>query len=146
VLRKPLCLPEQLLKAGVGSAFGARQRLDARLQARRMGAAFEVVLAQARRLQPGPHRLDMARLAAVRGAGERDVLVARPNFSTAPLSTKAIAWIGLLAERGRTRASMSPHESTTVPSGFTIARHLVPALDQRSAGDFDDDRTLAHCS
>ena len=45
----------------------------------------------------------------------------RPNFSTAPLSTKAIAWIGLLAERGRMRASMSPHDATTVPSGFTTA-------------------------
>ena len=45
----------------------------------------------------------------------------RPNFSTAPLSTKAIAWIGLLAERGRISALMSPHDATTVPSGFTTA-------------------------
>ena len=71
----------------------------------------------------------------------------RPNLSTAPLSTKAIAWIGLLAERGRISASMSPHDATTVPSGFTTAAvALVPALDQRPARDFDDDRLVAHSS
>ena len=71
----------------------------------------------------------------------------RPNFSTAPLSTKAIAWIGLLAERGRMRASMSPHEFDDRAVGLHDRRGaFMPALDDRTAGDFDDDGTLAHTS
>ena len=41
-----------------------------------MGAAFEVGLAQAHLGEPRLHRLDMPLLAAVRGAGESDVLIA----------------------------------------------------------------------
>ena len=44
-----------------------------------------------------------------------------PKRSTAPLSTNAMAWIGLLAERGITGCSMSPQDATTVPSALTTA-------------------------
>ena len=49
-------------------------------------------------------------------------------FNYAPLSTKAIAWIGLLAERGRMRASMSPTAATLrLPRASSF---IAPQIDR----------------
>ena len=49
-----------------------------------MGAAFEIGGGEPDAGQPGAHRLDMARLAAVGGAGERDLGLAQLEFIGGP--------------------------------------------------------------
>src|ERR1700675_3105336 len=87
----------------------------------------------------------MARLAIVRGASERNMLIAQPK----PLDRTAFDE-GHRLDRlvGRTR--QHPRIDIT-PRGHDRAIGLhhggdtfVAAFDHRSARDFDDDRSLAH--
>ena len=111
-----------------------------------MRAAFEVGFAQpdlapARR---APSRHGASRRCARRRTSAMCSLP-RPKRSTAPLSTKAIAWIGLLAERGRiARIDVAPRRHDRAVRLHDGGDALVPAFDDRAARDFDDDRALAH--
>ncbi len=104
-----------------------------------MSAAFEVAFAEPDRLQPGTHRLDMALLAIVRGAGERDVLVAQAEaFDGAALDE------GHRLDRlvGRAwqdrRIDVAPRRDDRAVRLDDRGGTLVPALDQRPARDLDD--------
>ena len=95
----PVCLPEQLLCRRVGrrpSAIMARPPAASRggcgPQAR-SGSEAEAG-------EPSRHPLDVHRLAAVRGAGERQLLVRDAEGFRSPDSTSGSAWNGLTAERG----------------------------------------------
>ena len=123
----------------------AGQRLDRRLQARRMGAAFEIGFAQAHFLQPGAHRLDMARLAAVRSAGERDMFVAEPETLDGAAFHEGH---GLDRLVGRARQDRGIDVAPGLDDGAVGLHHrgnaLVPALDDGPSRDLDHHRSPAH--
>src|SRR5207244_2425174 len=115
------------------------------LQARRMSAAFQVAFAQPDLLQPRAHRLDVAPLAVVRGASERNVLVAEPK----PLDSAAFHESHRLDRLvGRARQDVGVDVAPRGHHGAVRLHHcgdpFVAAFDHRAARDFDDDRSLAH--
>jgi len=74
----------------------------------------------------------MALLAAVRGAGKRDVLVAQPEALDRAHSTKAMPGSACWPNAAGWAHRLSPQEATTVPSVHDGRDPLVPAFDDRS--------------
>ena len=116
-----MCLPEQLLKAAVGIL---PSRASSSIVPCRRGAWVPHSRSASLRPTFASHACTVStcRFSPLCEAQASAMCsLPRPKRSTAPLSTKAMAWIGLLAERGRIGESMSPHDATTAPSGFTTA-------------------------
>ena len=125
----------------------AHQLLDRALQARRMGAAFEIVLAQPDLAEPGPHRLDMALLAAVRGAGESDVLVAQPEALDRAAFDEGHGLDRLVGRpRQDGRVDVAPRGHDRAVRLHDGRDPLVPAFDDRSPRHLDRHHALAHHS
>src|SRR5476651_1400827 len=110
-----------------------------------MGAAFEIGFAQTHLLQPGPHRLDVAWLAIVRGTGERDVLVAEAEALDGAALDEGHRLDRLV---GRARqdglVDVAPRSDDRAIGLHDRGDALVAALDHRAARDFDDDRACCH--
>ena len=110
-----------------------------------MGTAFQIALAQADACQPGAHGLDMAWLAAMRSTGQRDVLVAQSEALDGTALDKGHGLDRLVGgARQDWRVDIAPGRNDR-PVGFHHGRDaLVPAFDDGSARDFDDDNAPAH--
>ena len=110
-----------------------------------MDAAFEIGLAQPDLSEPRPHRFDMALLAAVRGAGERDVLVAQPELLDRTAFDEGHGLdrlVGRTRQDGRIDVAPGRHDrAVRLDDG---GDPLVPAFDDRSPRHLDDHRALAH--
>ena len=138
---KPECLPEQLLCSWLGCEARADEGLGGTCARRQMRAAFEIGLAPPRFGQHRRGRRDMARLAAVRGAGERQFGIAEAvAVGGAALDQRQ----GLQRLDGGARkdapadvADRRPPLAAGIDHGDGAA---MEALDQRAAGDFDEDR------
>ena len=110
-----------------------------------MRTAFEIAVAQADLREPRPHRLDMPGLAVMRGAGERDMLVAEAKFLDRAAFDEGHRLDRLV---GRAWQDAGVDVAPRGDDGAVRFHHgggaFVPALDHGTAGDFDDDRTFAH--
>ena len=139
-MRKPACLPEQLLCSWHGASPAARSRVA--LGARRRAPAAR----SAGRARRGRGRPASARPAHVhrraRGARRRRARAARTTRpSAAPLSTSGSACSILQDDRGRITASGSPQAATIAPVASQTtawprwcdsATFAAPDLDHRS--------------
>ena len=107
------------------------------------GAAFEVVLTEIGALEPAAHDLHMGGLPVVRGAGERDLLLAH-CVTLGGASLEQRQNLNRLDRRARVddRLSVAPalHEAARRVDHRRI--HQVPALDRRAARALDHQRPL----
>ena len=110
-----------------------------------MRAAFEIALAQADLRQPGAHGLNVARFAIVRGAGQRDVLVAEPEALDSAALDEGHG-LDRLVGRARQdgRVDVAPRCDNRAVGLDDGGDALVPAFDDRTPCDLDHDCTLAH--
>jgi hypothetical protein len=129
------------LRTRVGPSCASYIARKGRLVARRLWAAFEIVDREADLAKPGLHRIDVTRLAAMRGTGERDLAVGE---------LVAIGGAGFdqqQSEQRLDRRAAVDRRLEIAPGGDDPAMgidhramHLVPALDQVAAPDIDLDR------
>jgi len=116
------------------------QRLGRRRVAGNMAAAFEVLRPEIGARKPAPHGIDMDRLAAMRGAGERDLGIAQ---------TEPLGGAGLHQRQGLQRLYGRAREDRAVdvaPGTHHAAGGIdhgcgagVTALDHLAAGRLDQD-------
>ena len=108
---------------------------------RHLRTAFEIGAAPPGLRQHRRRRLDVARLAVVRGAGERQFGIAE---AVAVGGTALDERQGLQRLHGRAReyGLLDIADGSAAASGGVDHdnRAAVPALDHRAAGDFDQDR------
>ena len=120
---------------------GAHARLGRGRVIGQVRAAFEVVLAEPGARQPAAHHREMGRLAVVRRAGERDLLV-RHRIALGGAALDQRQDLDRLDGRARIDhrigVAPAPHEAAGRVDHRRV--HQMPALDRRAAGAFDHQR------
>jgi len=132
-------LARAVVVPGVGGLARSRHRPGRRLVGGIVAAAFQVVDRAADAPQPAGHQLDMARLAAVAGRGQRDLLVAEPEArrGTGLDQRQRLQWLDRRARIDRLLEIAAVDRDPPGDLGHGD-RHLVPALDVAAAGHLDD--------
>ena len=138
---KPACFPEQLLCSATRASARTGERAGGRVAERPVRAAFEHAFVASRLGEHRAGQRDMRLLARMRGAGERDLLVAEAEaVGGAALDQRQ----GLQRLDRRTRidgpvdvAEGEHHPPVRVDHG---ARPAMGGFDPLAAQDFDDDR------
>ena len=91
--------------------------------------------------EPGAHQLDVRRLAAMRGAGERSSAWLTPNSCAAPLSSRTSACSGLTAERANTGIPLAAAAWRSVPPASATAQLTWMRADALAPAREDSNRS-----
>ena len=136
-----MCLPEHMLCTARPLLAGAHAVVGGARVIGQVGAAFEVVLAEAGALEPAAHHLHMGRLAVVRGAGDGNLLIGH-RMALGGTGLDQRQHLHGLDGRARiddpVRLAPALHEA---PRGIDQRGiDQMPAFDRRAARAFDHQR------